>query len=114
LRRYEAPVLPPGVADGQVARMRTADLFYAHPRLRFERAGLRRRETDWIVERSADPISPSSGGLGATQNLVIELDAATTRRGAASRPSLHELIGGQSSSRRDPRHRPKFGFSRLD
>src|SRR5215471_19246332 len=45
--------------------------FYSHPG--FERAGLRRRDTGWIVERAADPTSLFVP-VWRNQNLVIELD----------------------------------------
>src|SRR5437870_4428042 len=45
--------------------------FYAHPS--FERAGLRRRDTGWILERVADPGSLFVP-VWRNQNLVLELD----------------------------------------
>ena len=50
--------------------------FYAHPG--FERAGLRRRDTAWILERIADPASLFVP-VWRNQNLVIELDDAEPR-----------------------------------
>src|SRR6516165_1655524 len=50
--------------------------FYAHPGL--ERAGLRRRDTAWILERVADPASLFVP-VWRNQNLVIELDGAEPR-----------------------------------
>src|SRR6516164_1446887 len=50
--------------------------FYAHPS--FERAGLRRRDTSWILERIADPASLFVP-VWRNQNLVIELDGAEPR-----------------------------------
>ena len=50
--------------------------FYAHPA--FERAGLRRRDTGWILERIADPTSLFVP-VWRNQNLVIELDGAEPR-----------------------------------
>ena len=50
--------------------------FYAHPG--FERAGLRRRDTDWILERIADPGSLFVP-VWRNQNLVFELDDAEPR-----------------------------------
>jgi NAD+ diphosphatase len=50
--------------------------FYAHPG--FERAGLRRRDTGWILERIADPASLFVP-VWRNQNLVIELDGAEPR-----------------------------------
>jgi NAD+ diphosphatase len=53
-----------------------ASNFYAHPG--FERAGLRRRDTGWIVERIADPGSLFVP-VWRNQNLVIELDGGEPR-----------------------------------
>ena len=50
--------------------------FYAHPD--FERAGLRRRDAGWIIERVADPGSLFVP-VWRNQNLVIELDGAEPR-----------------------------------
>ena len=50
--------------------------FYAHPG--FERAGLRRRDTGWILERIADPASLFVP-VWRNQNLVIELEGAEPR-----------------------------------
>ena len=50
--------------------------FYAHPG--FERAGLRRRETGWILERITDPASLFVP-VWRNQNLVVELDNAEPR-----------------------------------
>ena len=63
--------------------------FYAHPG--FERAGLRRRDAGWILERIADPASLFVP-VWRNQNLVIELDGAEPRAvvlaAAAVAPSL--------------------------
>src|SRR5207249_7773373 len=50
--------------------------YYAHPG--FERAGLRRREPDWIRERILDPVSVFIP-VWRNQNLVIELDDSEPR-----------------------------------
>ena len=50
--------------------------FYAHPG--FERAGLRRRDAGWILERIADPGSLFVP-VWRNQNLVIELDGGEPR-----------------------------------
>src|SRR6201987_1034802 len=50
--------------------------FYAHPG--FERAGLRRRDTGWILERIADPASLFVP-VWRNQNLVVELDGDEPR-----------------------------------
>jgi NAD+ diphosphatase len=50
--------------------------FYSHPG--FERAGLRRRDTSWIIERIADPGSLFVP-VWRNRNLVIELDGGEPR-----------------------------------
>src|SRR5215468_12654035 len=50
--------------------------FYAHPG--FERAGLRRRDTGWIVERITDPASLFVP-VWRNQNLVVEFDGTEPR-----------------------------------
>src|SRR5215467_5386182 len=66
-----------------------ASNFYAHPG--FERAGLRRRDTGWIVERINDPASLFVP-VWRNQNLIIELQGAEPRAvvltAAALGPSL--------------------------
>jgi NAD+ diphosphatase len=59
----------------QGALMRAPN-FYSHPG--FERAGLRRRDTGWIVERVADPGSLFVP-VWRNQNLVIELQGGEPR-----------------------------------
>src|SRR6516225_2039665 len=59
----------------QCAEMRPPN-FYSHPG--FERAGLRRRDTGWILERIADPGSLFVP-VWRNQNLVFELDDAEPR-----------------------------------
>jgi NAD+ diphosphatase len=77
--------------------------FYAHPG--FERAGLRRRDTDWIVGRVTDPGSLFVP-VWRNQNLVIELGSGEPRAvvlGSASMAGVVEqtvaaeerLAGGQ-------------------
>src|SRR5712675_591854 len=73
----------------QGSRMRTPN-FYAHPG--FERAGLRRRDTGWIVERIADPISLFVP-VWRNQNLVIELDGGDPRAVVLPSTSIAEIIG---------------------
>jgi len=51
--------------------------FYAHPG--FERAGLRRRDSGWILERIADPGSLFVP-VWRSQNLVFELDGGAAAR----------------------------------
>ncbi len=50
--------------------------YYAAPG--FERAGLRRRDSGWIVERIADPASLFVP-VWRNQNLIIEIDGAEPR-----------------------------------
>ena len=50
--------------------------FYAHPG--FERAGLRRRDTGWILERITDPASLFVP-VWRNQNLIVELDGTEPR-----------------------------------
>jgi len=69
--------------------MRTPN-FYAHPG--FERAGLRRRDTSWIVERIADPGSLFVP-VWRNQNLVIELDGGEPRAVVLPSTSIAEIIG---------------------
>ena len=69
--------------------MRTPN-FYAHPG--FERAGLRRRDTGWIVERIADPVSLFVP-VWRNQNLVIELDSGDPRAVVLPSTSIAEIIG---------------------
>src|SRR5207302_9670475 len=64
--------------------------FYSHPG--FERAGLRRRDTDWIVERIADPGSLFVP-VWRNQNLVIELDGGEPRAVVLQSASISEIFG---------------------
>jgi hypothetical protein len=80
-RRLAALKAPPAVAAPHQDVPLSTDASpnsYAHPG--FERAGRRRRDSSWILERIADP-----GGLFVpvwrNQNLVFELEG-----GAAARP----------------------------
>jgi NAD+ diphosphatase len=81
--------LPPRGRMCQGSGMRTPN-FYAHPG--FERAGLRRRDTDWIVKRIADPVSLFVP-VWRTQNLVIELDDGDPRAVVLPSTSIAEIIG---------------------
>src|SRR2546423_4839684 len=82
-------VLPPRRWLCQCAQMRAPN-FYSHPR--FERAGLRRRDTAWIVERIADPVSLFVP-VWRNQNLVIELDGGDPRAVVLPSTSIAEIIG---------------------
>jgi len=64
--------------------------FYSHPG--FERAGLRRRDTAWIVERVADPES-FFVPVWRNQNLVIELDGGEPRAAVLPSAGIAEILG---------------------
>jgi NAD+ diphosphatase len=72
----------------QGADMRAPN-FYSHPG--FERAGLRRRETAWIVERIADPGSLFLP-VWRNQNLVIELDGGEPRAAVLDASSIAAFL----------------------
>jgi NAD+ diphosphatase len=64
--------------------------YYAHPG--FERAGLRRREPDWIRERVLDPASVFIP-VWRTQNLVIEIAEAEPRAASITVEGLVAVFG---------------------
>ena len=64
--------------------------YYAHPG--FERAGLRRREPDWIRQRVADPASVYVP-VWRSQNLVIELAESEPRAACLSVEALAVVYG---------------------
>jgi NAD+ diphosphatase len=64
--------------------------FYSHPG--FERAGLRRRETAWIVERIVDPATLFVP-VWRNQNLVIELDGGEPRAAVLDATSIAGFLG---------------------
>src|SRR5258707_15418331 len=64
--------------------------YYAHPG--FERAGLRRREPDWIRERVLDPASVFIP-VWRNQNLVIELDDSEPRAASITAEGLVSVFG---------------------
>src|SRR5215472_1052084 len=64
--------------------------FYAHPG--FERAGLRRRDAGWILERIADPGSLFVP-VWRNQNLVIELDGGEPRAVVLASPAVAQILG---------------------
>jgi NAD+ diphosphatase len=70
--------------------------FYSHPG--FERAGLRRRDTAWIVERIADPGSRFVP-IWRNQNLVIELDGGEPRAVVLGSASIAPILGGEVEER---------------
>src|SRR5437773_6009348 len=70
-------------------RMRAPN-FYAHPG--FERAGLRRRDTVWILERITDPGSLFVP-VWRNQNLVIELDGSEPRAAVLASDAVAAMLG---------------------
>src|SRR6266436_1339979 len=64
--------------------------FYAHPD--FERAGLRRRDTGWILQQIADPGSLFVP-VWRNQNLVIELEGGEPRAAVLQSASISEMFG---------------------
>ena len=64
--------------------------YYAHPG--FERAGLRRREPDWLRERIADPASVFIP-VWRAQNLVIELAEGEPRAACLTVEALAAVYG---------------------
>src|SRR5215469_11131851 len=64
--------------------------FYSHSG--FERAGLRRRDTAWIVERVTDPASLFVP-VWRNQNLVIELDGAEPRAAVLPSADIAKILG---------------------
>src|SRR5438874_9481743 len=64
--------------------------YYAHPG--FERAGLRRREPDWIRERVLDPASVFIP-VWRNQNLVIELDGSEPRAASITVEGVISVVG---------------------
>jgi NAD+ diphosphatase len=69
--------------------MRTPN-FYAHPG--FERAGLRRRDTGWILERVTDPGSLFVP-VWRNQNLVVELEGGEPRAVVLTSTGISGLLG---------------------
>jgi NAD+ diphosphatase len=63
--------------------------FYSHPG--FERAGLRRRDTPWILERIADPGSLFVP-VWRNQNLVVELESGEPRAAVLESASISEIF----------------------
>ncbi|HEY3912806.1 MAG TPA: NAD(+) diphosphatase [Stellaceae bacterium] len=64
--------------------------YYAAPG--FERAGLRRRDSGWIVERLADPASLFVP-VWRNQNLVVELDGGEPRAAVLGWAGVAALVG---------------------
>jgi NAD+ diphosphatase len=72
--------------------MRAAN-YYAHPG--FERAGLRRRETDWIRARVLDPESLFVP-VWRSQNLVVEVEGGEPRAAVLGFEAIGSLLGALS------------------
>src|SRR3954467_1029607 len=64
--------------------------FHSHPGV--ERAGLRRRDTTWILERIADPGSLFVP-VWRNQNLVIELEGGEPRAAVLHSAGISEIFG---------------------
>jgi NAD+ diphosphatase len=65
--------------------------YYAHPG--FERAGLRRRDLDWIREQVLHPTSVFIP-VWRTQNLVIEMDGSEPRAAVLAVDAVGSVLGG--------------------
>jgi NAD+ diphosphatase len=65
--------------------------FYAHPG--FERAGLRRRDSGWILERFADPAS-FFVPVWRNQSLVVELDGGEPRAVVLAAAGAAAILAG--------------------
>jgi NAD+ diphosphatase len=74
--------------------------YYAAPG--FERAGLRRREPEWIRERALDPKS-AFVPVWRNQNLVIEVEGGEPRAATVAAPALADLFGALSDAAIDER-----------
>ncbi|HTV90787.1 MAG TPA: NAD(+) diphosphatase [Stellaceae bacterium] len=74
--------------------------YYAAPG--FERAGLRRREPDWIRERALDPHS-AFVPVWRNQNLIIEIDGAEPRAAMLRVEAVGALFGALSDAAIDER-----------
>ena len=70
--------------------------FYSHAG--FERAGLRRRDSTWILERVADPGSLFVP-VWRNQNLVVELDSGDPRAVVLEAASITEILGTNGQER---------------
>jgi NAD+ diphosphatase len=70
--------------------------FYSHPG--FERAGLRRRDTAWIVERVADPGSLFVP-VWRNQNLVVEVERSELRAVVLDAASISAILGENAEER---------------
>ena len=64
--------------------------YYAAPG--FERAGLRRRETSWIIERIADPATLFVP-IWRNHNLIVEIEGGDPRAIALGWAGLGPLLG---------------------
>jgi NAD+ diphosphatase len=66
--------------------------YYTHPG--FERAGLRRRDLDWIREQVLHPASRLVP-VWRTQNLVIEIEGAEPRAAVLAVEAVGSVLGGR-------------------
>jgi NAD+ diphosphatase len=76
--------------------------YYAHPG--FERAGLRRRESDWIRARALDPGSLFVP-VWRTHNLVVEIDGGEPRAAVLGAEAIGTVLGAFS----EPDIEERFG-----
>src|SRR5436189_532227 len=81
--------------------------FYAHPG--FERAGLRRRDTGWILERIADPGSLFVP-VWRNQNLIIELDGGEPRAAVLASDAVAAILGAGFAEAEEDLARGEFVF----
>src|SRR6476659_1750373 len=89
--------VPPGAC--QSWRMRAPN-FYAHPG--FERAGLRRRESEWIRARVLDRESLFVP-VWRSQNLVVEIEGGEPRAAVLGVEAIGSLLGALSHGDVDER-----------
>jgi NAD+ diphosphatase len=82
--------------DVPVCRVMRAPNFYSHPG--FERAGLRRRDTGWIIERATDPGSLFVP-VWRNQSLVIETEGSEPRAVVFARAEVPGLLGTEVAER---------------
>jgi NAD+ diphosphatase len=71
--------------------------YYAHPG--FERAGLRRREPEWIRARLVDPASVFLP-VWRSRNLVVEIGGAEPRAAILGAAQIGALLGAQPNDER--------------
>src|SRR5215207_7433584 len=79
-----------GPATACQSGMMRAPNYYAHPG--FERAGLRRRETEWIRARLLDPDSMFVP-VWRSQNLVVEIEGGEPLAAVLGVEAIGSLLG---------------------